>query len=71
MPPMTPKTDPAQDYASYLVRFWREDPAQPNAHWQAQLEWIQTGQSWHFASREELLAFLAKAFPAADPCEKP
>ena len=61
---MTHRTKPADDYASYLLRFWRDGPEEPDALWQAQIESIQTGQSWRFSDPEALMTFLEEAFPS-------
>ena len=60
---MTHRTNPADDYASYLIRLWRETLEESDTPWQARLESIQTGQSWHFATPADLLTFLEQALP--------
>lgn len=48
-------------YISFLVRLWREPGQQtpaPPRDWQGEIECIQTGQRWTFATLEELLGFL-------------
>ena len=60
---MTYKTDPANDYASYLIRFWREPQEGNSTLWRAQVESIQTGQSWQFSDLGTLIAFLQESFP--------
>jgi hypothetical protein len=40
-------------YASFLVRLWRSDEPQPDepvGDWQGEVEHIQSGQRWRFAS---------------------
>jgi hypothetical protein len=64
MPPMTHRTNPADDYASYIIRLWRESSAEPDSPWQARIESIQTGQTWYVANPDELLAFLENACTA-------
>jgi len=61
---MTHRTNPADDYASYLIRLWRESSAEPDSPWQARIESIQTGQTWHFATPQELMEFLARRCPS-------
>jgi hypothetical protein len=65
IPAMANTSGSAGLYASYLLRLWRESSAGPDSPWQAQVESIQAGQSWHFATSEELLAFLERSFPPA------
>jgi hypothetical protein len=46
-----------QEYASFLIRMWREaDPAAPDAvtEWHGEVEHIQSGQTMAFASITEL-----------------
>ena len=49
------------NYASYLVRLWLEDedklPAD-RAIWHAEVESIQSGESWHFTDAATLVEFL-------------
>lgn len=50
-------------YASFLVRLWREDdPERPGwfSDWQGEAEHIQTGRRWTFARLDELLSFLRR-----------
>jgi hypothetical protein len=50
-----------QEYASFLIRMWREvDPAAPYtaAEWHGEVEHIQSGQHSKFASEAELWEFL-------------
>jgi len=63
MPPMTHRTKPADDYASYLVRLWRKSSARTDSPWHAQVESIQTGQTWYVANPNELLAILDELLP--------
>jgi hypothetical protein len=45
------------------VRLWRESgqgPLAPLLDWQGEMEYIQTGQRWTFATLEELLDFLRR-----------
>jgi len=44
-------------YSSFLVRVWFEGEEQWDTGWQAEVQQIQSGESWVFNSREELLAF--------------
>ena len=51
------------EYASFLIRIWREPetgPPEPSAAWHSELEHIQTGERWHFDTLEDLLAFLRR-----------
>lgn len=52
---------PAVEYASYLIRLWREQKPQAvkfPSTWQAEVEHIQSGQCWSFGTFEELILFL-------------
>ncbi|MGD8969222.1 MAG: hypothetical protein PVI07_17090 [Anaerolineae bacterium] len=52
---------PSIQYASLLIRLWREvaaDTQDLTADWHSEVEHIQTGQRWEFGSLEELLNFL-------------
>jgi hypothetical protein len=58
--------DDISDYASYLIRLWYEKGEGPSADkmaWHAEVESIQTGESWHFADPESLTSFFKKNFP--------
>jgi hypothetical protein len=49
------------EYASFLVRLWRErnpDEPEPDAAWCSEVEHIQSGQHWAFVTLDELLDFL-------------
>lgn len=64
------------EYASFLVRLWREksieEPAPPGG-WHSVVEHIQTGERYDFDTLEELLDFLRQnasgreAWPDAIP----
>jgi hypothetical protein len=48
-------------YASFLVRLWREtaaDARPPTADWHGEVEHIQTGERWPFDTLGELLNLL-------------
>ena len=48
-------------YHSFLVRLWREPDAERAAvalDWQSEIEHIQSGQRWTFATLDEMLGFL-------------
>ena len=48
------------EYASFLIRLWRQtglDVAGNRFDWQSEVEHIQSGQTWTFASLEALMAF--------------
>jgi hypothetical protein len=51
-------------YASYLVRIWQE-PERADAPeatgWAAEVESIQSGDSWHFADVSSLITFIERA----------
>lgn len=70
MPAMDNKT---MQYASYLVRLWRDDGAAtaviatPPYH--AEVEHIQTGQRRHFHTPADLYAFLSQHTPAGEQNE--
>jgi len=52
---------PAIQYASFLIRLWREesaDPAKTPADWHSEVEHIQTGERWEFETVDQLLDFL-------------
>ena len=49
------------EYASFLIRLWREAGADTTAlliDWCSEVEHIQTGQRWTFSTLDELLEFL-------------
>lgn len=51
----------ATDYRSFLLRLWLEnETADPNspAGWQAEVESIQSGESWSFSDLRSLLEFI-------------
>jgi hypothetical protein len=51
------------EYASFLIRLWREanpDPYAPPAGWRGEMEHIQSGQSWTFDNLDEMLIFLRR-----------
>lgn len=61
---------PSVEYLSYLIRLWREGETTsdaPAAEWQGEVEHIQSGEKWSFASLSEVLAFL-KSHPG-DGCD--
>ncbi len=47
-------------YASFLIRLWssREVPLPSEGEWQGELQHIQSGQRWTFATFDELLTLL-------------
>lgn len=52
---------PTIQYASFLIRLWRDEGAAPSmgaSDWQSEVEHIQTGDRWRFGTLDELLAFL-------------
>ncbi len=55
---------PTIQYASFLIRLWREESADQSEgaiDWQSEVEHVQTGERWAFDTLEELLTFLRKA----------
>jgi hypothetical protein len=49
------------EYASFLIRLWRDQPPQADKllpAWQAEVEHIQSGQHWSFVTFEDLISFL-------------
>jgi hypothetical protein len=66
-----------EDYMSFLVRLWRDQPGNEPDTWRGEIEQIQTGIRRHFSTHSELFAFLHQlviasqviAQPASeDPC---
>lgn len=59
-------------YASFLIRIWRENKAgevSPSADWHAEVKHIQSNQCWTFETVDDLLASLrqqAEDIPADD-----
>ncbi len=59
-------------YASFLIRVWRENKASEaslSADWHAEVEHIQSARYWAFVTTEDLLSFLkrqAESLPADD-----
>ena len=56
-------------YASFLVRLWREaepDPREVDAHWQGEVEHIQTSQRHALSALDELLGILRQMTDEAD-----
>jgi hypothetical protein len=54
---------PSIQYASFLIRLWREESAHPVStpiDWHSEVEHIQTGERWEFETLEELLTFLRR-----------
>lgn len=54
---------PTIQYASFLIRLWREadgDAASEPADWRGEIEHIQTGERWNFETRTQLLDFLRR-----------
>ena len=52
---------PTLQYASFLIRLWRQESADLVEHpveGQSEVEHIQTGDRWSFGSLDEVLAFL-------------
>lgn len=55
------------EYASFLIRLWREtnvDQSALPAEWRGEAEHIQTGECWTFDTLDELLGFLRKQIEA-------
>ncbi|MBE2197253.1 MAG: hypothetical protein IAE79_01505 [Anaerolinea sp.] len=57
-------------YASYLVRLWREDRSETAVesatHYRAEVEHIQTGHRRQFHTPDDLWAFLNRAVPTGE-----
>lgn len=56
-------------YASFLVRLWRKagPPAGDDcANWQGEVEHIQSGRRWTFASISEMVALLCQPLHAGE-----
>jgi hypothetical protein len=54
---------PSIQYASFLIRLWREESAEPVStpiDWHSEVEHIQTGEQWEFDTFEGLLTFLRR-----------
>lgn len=51
---------PHVQYASFLIRMWRENKAgvSSGADWHAEAEHIQSSQCWAFKTVDDLLSFL-------------
>lgn len=63
--------DTDTEYASFLVRMWREPALKgrsPDAPWKGELEHIQSGRHWAFDGLEEL--FTALRQEACTPGER-
>ena len=59
---------PPIEYASFLVRLWREastEATAPVADWHSEIEHIQSGRCWSFGNMDALLGFLRQQ--AEDP----
>ena len=57
------------EYASFLVRLWREagaDATAPVADWQGEIEHIQSGHRWTFGTLDETLDFLRRQADAPE-----
>lgn len=55
-------------YASFLIRLWREasaDATERISEWHGEVEHIQSGHCWNFCGLDELLSFLRQQ--AEDP----
>ncbi|MFQ6102263.1 MAG: hypothetical protein ACE5OS_13670 [Anaerolineae bacterium] len=62
------------EYASFLIRLWREASANataPAADWQGEVEHIQSGRRWTFSTLDELLGFLRRQAEAPEVLERP
>lgn len=49
------------EYASFLIRLWREagdNATAPLTDWRSEVEHIQSGRRWTFGTLDELLDFL-------------
>ena len=62
----------AEDYVSFLVRLWRDQPSNDRpGNWCGEIECVQTGTRWSFSTRGELLAFLHAAVIAPQRIAQP
>lgn len=52
------------EYASFLIRLWREPQA--DTDWLAQAEFIPSGEQRYFASLDELFDFIRSQLPLRD-----
>ena len=51
----------ALEYKSFLLRLWRETNDQsPQVNWEAEIEYIQSGERWGFRTLDEMLEFLQR-----------
>ena len=48
------------EYLSYLLRLWRTEGVGQAATWHASLEDPRSGETYHFASLEEAVAFVQR-----------
>jgi hypothetical protein len=55
---------PNPEYASFLIRLWREPQA--DADWLAQVEFIPSGEQRYFASLDELFDFIRDQLTVSD-----
>ena len=68
----TPRTHP--EYASFIVRLWCKDSPntrETTADLHSEVEHIQTGQRWSFATLDETLSFLRQQANALDELALP
>jgi hypothetical protein len=48
------------EYASFLLRLWRQRGHGRADRWRVEVEHIQTGEHWSFDSLDEMLAWLPR-----------
>ena len=62
------------EYASFLIRLWREagaDATAPLTDWCSEIEHIQSGRRWTFGNVDELLDFLRQEVNGPETLKRP
>lgn len=57
------------EYFSFLLRIWREQAKKTSlgpSNWTAEVESIQSGDSWRFPDVASPIAFIEETFPAVE-----
>jgi hypothetical protein len=59
------------EYKSFLLRLWRENTnLSPQANWEAEVEYIQSGERLKFSTTDEILKFFEHELSEAkDPTD--
>jgi hypothetical protein len=61
-----------EEYVSFLVRVWPDQPVNGRrTGWRGEIEHIQSGRRWCFATLGGLLVFLHRAVLAPQPVTQP